>query len=275
MISLPMNSAIVLNSIVVFLFLFFVITGYSRGLIHQLLDLVGLLAGFILAWLLSPIMADVAPIVGTGWDVFNQPIIGELLYKLSNTIVWFLVILAIVSLVISLVLKPFMKFIHKVPIARTVNRLLGGIYGLLPATVWSVLLALVLTTPIFANGRSTVEAAWFLKPFVKISDIALDSIYNTLDATGIIKKMATNEDLSANDIETAPEWLSNLGLSEGLTNGLAKLIRGDGLDPEDIQAIQSYIDDKKITENQVRAFLEQFGVAKEKAEEAIQNFQYQ
>lgn len=275
MISLPMNSAIVLNSIVVFLFLFFVVTGYSRGLIHQLLDLAGLLAGFILAWILSPIMADVAPIVGTDWDVFKQPIIGELLYKLSNTVVWFLIILAVIFVIVAWVLKPFMKFIHKVPIARTVNRLLGGIYGLLPATVWSVLLALVLTTPIFANGRSTVEAAWFLKPFVKISDIALDSIYNTLDATGIIQKMATDEDLSASDIETAPEWLSNLGLSEGLTQGLAKLIRGDGLDPEDIAAIQAYIDDKKITEDQVRAFLEQFGVAKDKAEDAIDNFQYQ
>jgi len=274
MITLPINSVFILNSITVLIFLLFVVGGFSRGLVHQLLDLVGFVAGLVLAWIFAPQLAAQWPILSIEFDFFQQPLIGAPLHGLANTASWFAIIWIGISILMTFVIKPFAKFIHKVPIANSLNRLLGAIYGLIPATLLSLLLAFVLTTPVFSNGRSTVEASGMLKPFLGISDFLLSELYQQSDSTGILQKIMAGEPLAIEDLESLPDWLEKLGISESLKEPLNKLIQGQSLDSIDVEAIQSYIDEHQISQEDIRALMRRFGLTDEEITSTLNALQF-
>lgn len=274
MITLPLNSVFILNSITVVIFLLFVVGGFSRGLIHQLLDLIGFVAGLVLAWVFAPQLASQWPLLSQEMDFFNQPLIGQPLHGLANTVLWFAIIWIGLSILMTFIVKPFAKFIHKVPIANSLNRLFGAVYGLIPATLLSLLLAFVLTTPVFSNGRSTVEASGMLKPFLGISDFLLSEVYQQSDSTGILQKVMAGETLTLEDLENLPDWLETLGISESLKEPLNKLIQGQSLDTLDLEAIQSYIDEHQVTQEDLSALMKRFSLTDEEITSALNALQF-
>ena len=123
--TLPYNFTNILNLSTIGLALFFVLMGYKRGLLDQLLDLVGFLLSLVLAWLLAPYLADSIPLIPSNLDFFSTPLVGESLHAIANTIVWFVLSVIAMSLLMNFVIKPFAKGIHTIPLANVLNRILG------------------------------------------------------------------------------------------------------------------------------------------------------
>lgn len=267
--TLPYQSALILNSITAFVFLFFIVVGYARGLIHQLLDLVGFVASFFLAWIFTPQIAQAVPLLPSNLSWFQTPLVGQNLYTLSNVVVWFVIVVIAVSVVMTFIVKPFAKGIHKIPVAKTLNRILGAFYGLIPATLLAVLACLILTSPLFSNGRSSVEAAGLLKPFVFVSDALLESFTTQSDKTGLLQKLVAGEEITTEDLSQIPSWFTSLGLSDELKVPLEKLIRQESLTPEEIANVKAYIAEQEWTKEDLEKLLQQFSFSQDQISSAL------
>ena len=265
---LPMNTVLSLNIASVVVFLFFIINGYSRGFIHQILDLIGFIASFVVAWIFAPQIADSVPLLPSTLDWFNTPIIGNSLFTISNTIVWFVIIMIGISIVMTFIVKPFAKGIHAIPIAKTLNRLLGAIYGLIPASLVAILAALILTSPLFQNGRSTVESS-ILKPYSSISDALLDGFFNRNQESTLLHKILNGEPITTQDLQEIPSWFTQMGLPESLKGPMEKLINGEPLNTDELSAITQYIEEQQWSTEELVSFLKSFGLNDEQISNII------
>lgn len=265
---LPMNTVLSLNIVSVVVFLFFIINGYSRGFIHQILDLIGFIASFVVAWIFAPQIADSVPLLPSTLEWFNTPIIGNSLFTISNTILWFVIIMIGISVVMTFIVKPFAKGIHAIPIAKTLNRLLGAIYGLIPASLLAILTVLILTSPLFQNGRSTVESS-ILKPYSSISDVLLDGFFNRNQESTLLHKILNGEPITTQDLQEIPSWFTQMGLPENLKGPMEKLINGEPLNTDELSAITTYIKEQQWSTEDLVSFLKSFGLNDEQISNII------
>lgn len=265
---LPMNTVLTLNIATAVVFLFFIVNGYSRGFIHQILDLIGFIASFVVAWIFAPQLSDSVPLLPSTLEWFKTPLIGNSLFSISNTIVWFVIIMIGISIVMTFIVKPFAKGIHAIPLAKTINRILGAIYGLIPASLLAILASLILTSPLFQNGRSTVESS-LLKPYVVVSDALLNGFFNRNQESSLLHKILNGEAISTQDLQEIPSWFTQLGLPEHLQGPMEKLINGEALSADELTDIQSYIADQKWTTEDIVSFLKGFGLNDEQVSNII------
>lgn len=265
---LPMNTVLSLNIASIVVFVLFILNGYSRGFIHQILDLIGFIASFVLAWIFAPQIAESVPLLPSTLEWFNTPIIGNSLFAISNTIVWFVIIMIGVSIVMTFVVKPFAKGIHAIPIAKTVNRLLGAVYGLIPASLIAILATLILTSPLFQNGRSTVESS-VLRPFSTLSDALLDGFFNRNQESTLLHKILNGEAITTQDLQEIPSWFTQMGLPESLQVPMEKLINGEPLSTDELAEITTYIEDQQWSTEELVSFLKSFGLNDEQVSNII------
>ena len=257
--TLPYNFTNILNLSTIGLALFFVLMGYKRGLLDQLLDLVGFLLSLVLAWVLAPYLADSVPLIPSNLDFFMTPLVGESLHAIANTILWFVLSVIAMSLLMNFVIKPFAKGIHAIPLANVLNRILGAIYGLIPFALLALLASLILSSPLFSNGRASVESS-LLKPVLSVSDELLQSFLNQDEAGGLISKMMKGESIKAEDFDFIPNWFESFGIPEELKAPFEKLINQEALSTEDYDLIKNYMDTKQLSKDEWRTFFDGMGL---------------
>lgn len=270
--TLPYNFSEIINLATFAFALFFILLGYKRGLLHQLLDLVGFMASLLISWVLAPYLADSVPLIPSSLDLFSTPLIGQNLHAIANTILWFVLSAIAVSLLMTFVIKPFAKGIHAIPIANILNRILGAIYGLLPFTLMALLAGLILSSPLFSNGRSSVEAS-VLNPVLTISDEILQSFLNQDEAGGLIQKMMKGETVKSEDLQFIPNWFESLGMPEALKIPFEKLINQEALSDEDISSIRTYMDAQALTAEEWRSFFETIGLNPQQIDQIFNTLQ--
>ena len=101
--TLPYNFVNILNSVVVFVYLLFIVIGYTRGLLSQLLDVVSMIASLVLAWFLAPQLAHTIPLIPSTLDWFKTPLVGDSLYQISNTVIWYVIVFIAVSVLMGFI----------------------------------------------------------------------------------------------------------------------------------------------------------------------------
>lgn len=266
--TLPFNFANTLNIIIIAVFALFIVMGYMRGFVSQILDIVSLLASLVLAWLFAPQLASSVPIVPSTLDWFQTPLIGDGLHQIANTVVWYALVFIAVSILMTFVVKPAAKTIHAIPIAKTINRLLGAVFGLIMPFILAMIATFVLSSPLFVNGRSVVEAS-FLAPITEITDIALDSIYKQTQSGGLIQKVIDGESITTEDFQSIPDWFAKLGLPQELQEPFEKLVNQEALTQEEINTVVEYIKDEGWTKEDVSNFLSKMGLSSQQIDEMI------
>ncbi len=266
--TLPYNFADTLNIIILAVFAFFIVMGYMRGLVAQILDIVSLLASLVLAWLFAPQLANTVPIIPSTLDWFQTPLIGDSLHQISNTVVWYILVFIAVSVIMTFVVKPAAKTIHAIPIAKTLNRLLGAVFGMIAPLIIAIIATFVLSSPLFINGRSVVEAS-YLAPITDLTDYALDSIYAQTETGGLIQKVMDGESITTDDFINIPEWYTQVGLPEELQGPFEKLINQEALSQDEINTVVEYVKDEGWTKEDVASFLSTIGLSTEQIDEII------
>ena len=111
--------------LIILLFLFF-LTGFWRGLIKSLGIFVGLIIGVFIAGVFYTDLAN--------WIAQYLPWSGKVLNVIAYIVI-FIVTAKLVDIIFYLLDKTF-KFFAIIPFLKTINRLAGGVFGLLQGVVF-------------------------------------------------------------------------------------------------------------------------------------------
>ena len=146
----PIEFVNFINPILVLWFLFVIYRGYKRGLILQVVDLVGTVVSLFAGWLFSEPLSRAFPIfknAGIGINSIDEAISHQL-----NRLIWILLIFVVIRLLLLLV-TPIASAISKVPVIKQVNSSVGGVFSVVMFAVKLLLLTFLLSLPLVKNGQ--------------------------------------------------------------------------------------------------------------------------
>lgn len=198
------------NTIILVVLLFLLITGFIRGFMLSLIDLLGTFALLVLAYFISPFLATSFPIaphmeLNLGVEALNTLIVERI-----NQLFWF-VLIFVVGQIVLLFLKPIVKAIGALPLIKQVNSLLGLVLGAVKGYVLALIVIFILSTPLINNGRIVVEQSW-LGSIEQSSSFVLELLENPKEINEIMQNIMNGNVISEEDKIALEEWLSkNLG----------------------------------------------------------------
>lgn len=182
---------------------FLIFNGLRKGFVLQVVDLLSLLIALVVAFLFAPTMA-------TAFSIINVEkggnVIDLLTNQFMNMAIWFVLLVIGIKLVLLLI-RPLIKFVTKLPLVHSVNKVLGAIFGFLVSLIWIVILTTFLSTPVFRNGKDVIENT-ILQPLGEVAEITSTFLKNQLAQSKIVKNWV--EDLMQQDPEDQAkivEWL--------------------------------------------------------------------
>lgn len=274
MISFPMNSVLIINLIVVLLVIIALLIGYFTGFIKQFFDLVILIISLFLAFVTSTSIATAVPILSRNLTMFDDELFGQFSYEISNIFIWFLIVVILVSIVLHQIVKPLISQVKHLKWMKQVDKVLGLFIALIPNMIWFLLFMAVTLSPIFVNGKSTLEAT-VLNPLVPIAQFVSDTIISKVDPYGLVMKVTSNKELTEEDKENIPVWLEEFDIPKDKVDLVERFIQKEEFTESDKSVIQEYISDNEITETTARLFLAKFGLTQEQIDFSIANFNFE
>ena len=186
--SIPNNCFIYINALIVLIYLIFIIIGYKKGFLFELISLIYTAVSIVISWFLAPVFAGMFPIV----ILSNMNVEAQLVSKLinidaiSNTVIYFVAIFFILRLFYFLI-SLLLKGMNKLPVIGKFNKILGGLFGIVNATFVTIMFSMLLNLPIIDNAVE-VRNNTFFKYISEYSDTALSYIVENVDLDGIKAK---------------------------------------------------------------------------------------
>lgn len=197
---------IYINIFVGLIYSIFIVVGYVKGFLFEIVSLFFTIASAIIAWFAAPVLASTFPIINIT-DLNKET---ELLSKLininalANTVIYFVIVFLVLKL-LNWIISFLVKGLNKIPVIGKFNQILGAIVGIINATLVTLALSLLLSLPVFKNGEEIKNATIF-KYINKYSDEALTYIIDNVDLNNI-KNQFDNFDIdSARD--EFKQWLN-------------------------------------------------------------------
>lgn len=273
MISFPMNTVLIINLVVTILIITALLIGYFNGFIKQVSELIVLIGSIIIAWPVSNVLSESIPILSRDLSMFDDILFGQFAYEISNIFVWFFILLILLSIGLHQILKPFVKQLRQTQWIKPLDKILGVVIALVPQMIWILLFMIISISPIFVNGRSTLESS-IVSPLVPVAQSLSDQFVKQVDPYGIVVKVTQNQELTEEDVSNIPVWLETFGVPEKSVVIVEKFINEEEFVQEDIDVVQEYIDDHEISEAQARSFLERFGLSQTEIDAAVAEFQF-
>lgn len=181
----PSSFFIFIDIAIVAMFICFIIVGYSKGFVYEVLSLLYTAITIVASWFLAPIFASMYPLV----KLENLNTQAELLSRfinldvILNTVIYF-VLIFIIFKILYILLSLIFKGMNKLPVLGTINKILGAVIGILNATIVTIFLSLLLTMPIFKNGNEIKNNTIF-KYINNYSDEAITLIVQNVDLNHI------------------------------------------------------------------------------------------
>ena len=197
--SIPNSYFIYINIFIGLIYLFFILIGYKKGFLFELVSLVYTAASAAIAWFLAPVFAGMFPIV----ILSNTNTEAELISKLvnidaiSNTVIYFVLVFLLLKL-FYLFIAFVLKGMNKLPVIGKFNKILGGIFGIINATIVTIMLSMLLNLPIIENGTE-IKKNTFFKYINEYSNIALNYIVENVDLDSIKAKFDSFDVNNARD----------------------------------------------------------------------------
>ena len=182
---IPESSFVYIDIAIVAMFICFIIVGYSKGFVYEVLSLLYTAISIVASWFLAPIFASMYPLV----KLENLNTQAELLSRfinldvILNTVIYF-VLIFIIFKILYILLSLIFKGMNKLPVLGTINKILGAVIGILNATIVTIFLSLLLTMPIFKNGNEIKNNTIF-KYINNYSDEAITLIVQNVDLNHI------------------------------------------------------------------------------------------
>lgn len=199
-----------INPILILWLLVEVYFGFKNGLVIQILNMIGTFVAMLIAWLLTPVFAQVYQFFkssGVGLFTIEQTITAQL-----NFWAWF-VILVIVIKVLLFIITPMVKWITNVPLIKQVNSLAGGILSVFMYLLKVMIVCFFLTIPIFKNGIEVIDNSYLSK--ILIISKPFERVFNTTIETNLgLQSILNDRKLSDEQTQAMVNWLENNGFNQ-------------------------------------------------------------
>ena len=206
--------------------------------------------------MIAPALAKAIPLMQANEQFNVIPIIGPLFQDSINTIFWFIIIV-VGLMILSLFFKPVLKGIGKIPIIKTVNRILGLLLAGLKAAVVLILVTLLLNSGFFTNGKALVNES-YLGQLSPITQSVVDSISAKFDPSGLVGKIMTGSEFSVDDTIALELWLSEKNVPDPIVPILSKLLRLKPLSASEMTSLVDWMKANGISEEDIAKFMERF-----------------
>jgi uncharacterized membrane protein required for colicin V production len=233
-----------------------VIWGYFKGFLLQLLSFTVWVTVFLLSWLIAPVLAQILPLINPDHGLAQLPLIGPMVVIAVNAVLWFVTIV-VVMLLLSLLLRPVLKAVGKIPILKELNHALGMVFALLKAVMVLTMLTLLLQTPLFTNGKTLVDSS-LLRLVMPVTTSVSTQIQREIDPDGVITKMLDAKPYSTQDSANLDAWLTKQGLDDELIVPVSKLIRRTALSTEDVGTLKTWLEANGFSESDIEDLLTMF-----------------
>lgn len=202
-----------INIGVIVLYLIFMIIGARKGILVQILSSLGTVISFLAAWRYCGFASgyynlwpkDIVP-------ANDIPELGAAIYAHLNELIWF-VLLFIIFRLLFLILEKLCSGLSGLPVIKEVSGLFGGILGLVSATIWIMILCIVINMPFFRNGREITEGSLIGKITDTVSG-TVKQLAGPVDASETIGNLYQEYNkFGTQDMEAIGEWLSEHGIN--------------------------------------------------------------
>ncbi|MBE6114481.1 MAG: CvpA family protein [Erysipelotrichaceae bacterium] len=212
--TLPLEYIPYVDIVLLVLLIILMITGFARGFLLSLIDLVGTFVMLLIAYFVSPILAANFSIltdltIDVGVEALNLLIVDRI-----NQLFWFVVVFVIGQVVI-LFLKPVVKVVCSIPLIKQINQILGLVLGAVKGYILALILIFVLSTPLITNGRVFVENT-VLSKLEESSVLVLELLEDPKEINEILQNIINGNIISEEEKAELLEWLTSLVSEEEL-----------------------------------------------------------
>lgn len=182
---IPESYFIYISIFVIALYIVLMIIGYNKGFLFELVNMLYTILSIFIAWVVSPVLAKKFPLISIEKIDSQYSLLNTFfnLDNLLNNIAYFIItflILKILYIFISLLTKSM----NKIPVLGKLNKILGMFTGIFNATLITMALSMLLTLPLFKNGKDVREKT-ILKYVNKYSDQAISYIVDKITLNNI------------------------------------------------------------------------------------------
>ncbi len=198
-----------INIAIIAICLFNIVMGYKKGLIYQLLTLLSFVGAFLVAYLVTPILANHIALIPNQGSVVDM-----ISAQLINYVIWFVLVLIVAKIVFSVIIQ-VSRIVSHIPLIGFVNKLAGAAFGLVNSAIWVMIISALLMTPVFKNGAEIRENT-YLKPFNEMTNKVV------LKLTEFVDLDSLNIDASAAEVEAVRQNLESWLVEQGILDGETK-----------------------------------------------------
>lgn len=226
--TLPQISVLVINGVIILLYILSLLRGVKEGFLLQLLSCISLLAALFIAWLFSPVLAEMFNVYPVAFAPGQDTLFATVIYQSLNNVIWFVILFLLVEILL-LLLRPLVKMMQELPLLKQVNEILGGIFSLVTTTIWLFIFALILTTPIFTNGQEIAQQSFLAIPTQLVMNVSKDIGKNLgqISEEQLAQWIEGWEDLTDDDRTLIRQWLGNSPMDEASLQALMEKLKGE------------------------------------------------
>lgn len=192
----------IINIALVVLLIIFLVYGYKKGFVSQVLTFLGLGVALFIAWLLYRPFGLMFAITPRSIVPFQMSVLGDFFYTKINSFVWFIIITLIAFIIIKL-LKPIVEALSKAPVIRFFD----GLAGMLLSFIFYALIVIgsifVLSLPVFSNGQEMIERSG-----LKYVEHITGEIANVFEED--ISRMQSVQTIAFEPVQASPEDVKNV-----------------------------------------------------------------
>lgn len=155
---IPQNYFIFISIFIVAIYIAMMIIGYNKGFLYELVNFAYTGLSLLLSWLASPVFAKKFPLIQLSKLSTEAALLNKLfnLDEIINNVAYFIIIFLLLKL-IYVILSIIVKAFNKIPVIGKFNQILGAVAGFFNATIITVFISLLLSLPLFTNGKEIKE----------------------------------------------------------------------------------------------------------------------
>lgn len=211
---IPEQYFIFISLAVVIIYAVFMILGYQKGFVYELLNLFYTAIALVISWFVAPVLANLYPIFDVANISKEYKALNDLfnLNDIINTVVYFVITFLVLKL-LHIIIQLITKSMNKIPVFGKLNQILGICVGFFNATLIVMAISMLFALPLFKNGKEINENT-ILKYINKYTTEALTVIMENL-ATDNVKNEADKIDLDIDSYrEEFKNWLISIDNNE-------------------------------------------------------------
>lgn len=189
----PIQYSFMIPFILLGLFIFYIYRGIHNGLMYEIVATLSLLVAVIIAWYISFILKDTINIIP---DAYLDTPVVQALEVYINQILWFFVLL-LGLLIIRKVFGSIMKRVNDIVLVGFLNQVAGAIFAGIKGLIVIILCIVLLSSPLFTNGRDVMKAAHLMP----IHDVIHKNVPVARDVIDVFDKIEIIRTFDADTIE--------------------------------------------------------------------------